>query len=123
MNQISVNDDAAQNVPSITKEVPKTEEEEPIIITAGGASQINAQSDSFFKNGIIRKVPKTFNDYFASRLVGWCVALLFFVWLIEFAFGIKDGANTLTGQLFEVLKTIVTAGLGYLFGSRKSNKD
>ncbi|GLG01577.1 hypothetical protein Alches_16170 [Alicyclobacillus hesperidum subsp. aegles] len=52
-----------------------------------------------------------------SKLLGWCIFLVFLIYILEIFIFHKD---SLSSSLFDLLKTIIVAAVGYILG-QKSN--
>ncbi|MFD1674944.1 hypothetical protein [Alicyclobacillus fodiniaquatilis] len=63
---------------------------------------------------------KTREMKIASNLLFWCLIFVMIVFFVE-VFRFKDG--TFATQVFDLLKTIIVAVLGFLFGQRSKGND
>ena len=101
----------------ITPETPKNEQEVPGIVGHENAQEIVVPPTG--NPSAIRKTPptaRTFHDHYASHLVIGCLFAICVIWIIDFCC-----ANTseYTTQVMDLLKTVITTCLGYLFAAHK----
>jgi len=106
----------------LLQEIPgqRLEEERPGIVGSGTIVAPVGKKTSVIDR--IKKVPETYHDQVASKLVGWCIFAVIVVWTISFLAGDKETSNTLTPQIVDLLKTVLTTSLGYLFAAHKYGK-
>ncbi len=82
---------------------------------------INDTSSKFpIDNG--NQVDKVTKDVFkmlkASNLLGWCIGLVFVIYLFEFWWG-TNGISEVGKSSIEILKILIFSLSGYLFGTQK----
>lgn len=63
-----------------------------------------------------------FNTIKGHNLLGWCVGLLTFVYLIEYWFN-KGGVSPAGENFIEIIKLLIFSLTGYLFGTNSNNKE
>lgn len=63
-----------------------------------------------------------FNTIKGHNLLGWCVALLVIVYLIETFFN-NGGISPIGGNFIEIIKLLIFSLTGYLFGTNSNNKE
>ncbi|MGO0077542.1 hypothetical protein ACTMS3_04645 [Streptococcus suis] len=63
-----------------------------------------------------------FNTIKGHNLLGWCVALLLLVYLIE-TYSNKGGISPVGENFIEIIKLLIFSLTGYLFGTNANNKE
>lgn len=61
-----------------------------------------------------------FNTIKGHNLLGWCVALVFIIYLIEFIWN-KNKMSDISKDIIEILKLLIFSLTGYLFGTSTPN--
>ena len=63
-----------------------------------------------------------FNTIKGHNLLGWCVALLVFVYAVE-TWNNKGGISPVGESFIEIIKLLIFSLTGYLFGTNANNKE
>lgn len=63
-----------------------------------------------------------FNTIKGHNLLGWCVALLVFVYAVE-TWNNKGGISPVGENFIEIIKLLIFSLTGYLFGTNSNNKE
>lgn len=99
---------------------PHDEEEVPGIV---GIDDIATYSEDIHVPPMaypnIKPIPpqaKTFHDHYASRLVMGCIVTYVAIWVLDYFFTFE---SSLTAPVTELLKTVTTTCLGYLFAAHQ----
>ena len=93
---------------------PQTEEEVPKTKTSYALAENNRTKDN-------EKDRDWFNTIKGHNLLGWCVALIFFIYLFEL-FKNNGHLSEIAKDIIEIIKLLMFSLTGYLFGTSGKDK-
>jgi len=98
----------------------ETEAEKPGIVSEENPDGRSRKSK---KGNVAEAGPDTFQDKTASEIVKWSMIALASIWAITFFVNVWSGqGKDITDTIVEIIKTVLTASLGYLFAANKYSK-
>ncbi len=97
----------------IKDDIPGIEEDEPILL------EKTFKPDDKLK---LKDNKDVFKMIKANNILGWCISLIFVIYIFEFWWGDKaSGISEISKSVIEILKVLIFTLSGYLFGT--NNKD
>lgn len=101
--------------------MPDKEEEERIESLEGKyPSDVEPQINSPIPNGVNKDNLDVFDRVKGHSLLGCCIAILVFIYLLEFikTWITKQASTEISGTIVEIIKILIFSLTGYLFGTR-----
>lgn len=83
-------------------------------------SQFPTDNANNVKPNLVTK--DVFNTIKGHNLLGWCVALLVFVYAVE-TWKNEGGISPVGANFIEIIKLLIFSLTGYLFGTNSNNKE